>query len=119
MVAGLGDRRSLLRSPLEASAGRHGYDAALHGQYEHENVTVRRQTLTLIADQRALPYLLGALLNDVDPVVEGSAVGAMAVIGAEAVTGLLDILVDPDNSPMQTGLASWGFPSWEPKRLKH
>ena len=115
MVAGLGDRRGLLRLTFAESLGSVGtvaVPALCTAMCEHENVTVRRaaaKTLTLIADQRALPYLLRALLNDVDPVVQGSAVGAMAVIGAEAVTGLLDILVDPDNSPMQTGLASWGL----------
>ena len=115
MVAGLGDRRGLLRLTFAESLGSVGtvaVPALCTAMCEHENVTVRRaaaKTLTLIADQRALPCLLRALLNDVDPVVQGSAVGAMAVIGAEAVTGLLDILVDPDNSPMQTGLASWGL----------
>ena len=115
MVAGLGDRRGLLRLTFAESLGSVGtvaVPALCTAMCEHENVTVRRaaaKTLTLIADQRALPYLLKALLNDADPVVQGSAVGAMAVIGAEAVSGLLDVLVDPANSPMQTGLASWGL----------
>ena len=115
MVAGLGDRRGLLRLTFAESLGSVGtvaVPALCTAMCEHENVTVRRaaaKTLTLIADQRALPYLLKALLNDADPVVQGSAVGAMAVIGAEAVAGLLDVLVDPNNSPMQTGLASWGL----------
>ena len=115
MVAGLGDRRGLLRLTFAESLGSVGtvaVPALCMAMCEHENVTVRRaaaKTLTLIADQRALPYLLKALLNDADPVVQGSAVGAMAVIGAEAVAGLLDVLVDPSNSPMQTGLASWGL----------
>ena len=115
MVAGLGDRRGLLRLTFAESLGTVGsaaVPALCTAMCEHENVTVRRaaaKTLTLIADNRALPYLLKALLNDADPVVQGSAVGAMAVIGAEAVSGLLDVLVDPANSPMQTGLASWGL----------
>ena len=33
----------------------------------------------------------------------------MAAIGPAAVDGLLDILVDPGSTPMQTGLASWGL----------
>ena len=115
MVAGLGDRRGLLRLTFAESLGTVGsvaVPALCTAMCDHENVTVRRaaaKTLTLIADNRALPYLLKALLNDADPVVQGSAVGAMAVIGAEAVSGLLDVLVDPANSPMQTGLASWGL----------
>ena len=115
MVAGLGDRRGLLRLTFAESLGTVGsaaVPALCKAMLEHENVTVRRaaaKTLTLISDQGALPSLLKALLNDSDPVVQGSAVGAMAVIGADAVEGLLQILVDPSNTPMQTGLASWGL----------
>lgn len=115
MVAGLGDRRGLLRLTFAESLGTVGsaaVPALCKAMLEHENVTVRRaaaKTLTLISDRGALPSLLKALLNDSDPVVQGSAVGAMAVIGADAVEGLLQILVDPSNTPMQTGLASWGL----------
>ena len=115
MVAGLGDRRGLLRLTFAESLGTVGsaaVPALCKAMLEHENVTVRRaaaKTLTLISDRGALPSLLQALLNDSDPVVQGSAVGAMAVIGADAVEGLLQILVDPSNTPMQTGLASWGL----------
>jgi bilin biosynthesis protein len=115
MVAGLGDRRGLLRLTFAESLGTVGgaaVPALCKAMCDHENVTVRRaaaKTLTLISDQRALPFLLQALLNDADPVVQGSAVGAMAAIGPAAVDGLLNILVDPANSPMQTGLASWGL----------
>ena len=115
MVAGLGDRRGLLRLTFAESLGTVGsaaVPALCTAMCEHENVTVRRaaaKTLTLISDQSALPFLLQALVNDADPVVQGSAVGAMAVIGADAVDGLLEILVNPTNTPMQTGLASWGL----------
>ena len=115
MVAGLGDRRGLLRLTFAESLGTVGsaaVPALCTAMCEHENVTVRRaaaKTLTLISDQSALPFLLKALVNDADPVVQGSAVGAMAVIGADAVDGLLEILVNPTNTPMQTGLASWGL----------
>ena len=115
MVAGLGDRRGLLRLTFAESLGTVGgaaVPALCTAMCDHENVTVRRaaaKTLTLISDQRALPFLLKALLNDADPVVQGSAVGAMAAIGPAAVDGLLDILVDPGSTPMQTGLASWGL----------
>ena len=115
MVAGLGDRRGLLRLTFAESLGTVGsaaVPALCTAMCEHDNVTVRRaaaKTLTLISDRRALPFLLKALLNDPDPVVQGSAVGAMAVIGADAVEGLLKVLTDPTNTPMQTGLASWGL----------
>jgi bilin biosynthesis protein len=115
MVAGLGDRRGLLRLTFAESLGTVGsaaVPALCTAMCDHENVTVRRaaaKTLTLISDQRALPFLLKALVNDADPVVQGSAVGAMAVIGSDAVDGLLNILVDPTSTPMQTGLASWGL----------
>ena len=82
MVAGLGDRRGLLRLTFAESLGTVGsaaVPALCTAMCDHENVTVRRaaaKTLTLISDQRALPFLLKALLNDADPVVQGSAVGA-------------------------------------------
>lgn len=115
MVAGLGDKRGLLRLTFAESLGTVGsaaVPALCQAMCDHDNVTVRRaaaKTLTLISDKQALPHLLTALLNDADPVVQGSAVGAMAVIGADAVDGLLNIIVDPNNTPMQTGLASWGL----------
>ncbi len=115
MVAGLGDKRGLLRLTFAESLGTVGsaaVPALCQAMCDHDNVTVRRaaaKTLTLIADKQALPHLLKALLNDDDPVVQGSAVGAMAVIGADAVDGLLNIIVDSNNTPMQTGLASWGL----------
>lgn len=115
MVAGLGDRRGLLRLTFAESLGTVGsaaVPALCKAMLDHDNVTVRRaaaKTLTLISDREALPFLLKALLNDGDPVVQGSAVGAMAAIGADAVDGLLNVLVDPISTPMQTGLASWGL----------
>ena len=115
MVAGLGDRRGMLRLTFAESLGTVGsaaVPALCQAMLEHANVTVRRaaaKTLTLISDKKALPFLLKALLNDPDPVVQGSAVGAMAAIGSEAVDGLLKILIDPVSTPMQTGLASWGL----------
>ena len=115
MVAGLGDRRGLMRLTFAESLGVVGKAAvpalckALDG---HDNVTVRRaaaKTLTLIEDPQALPVLLKALLHDPDPVVQGSAVGAMAALGAEAVDALLGVLINPKSSSMQLGLASWGL----------
>ena len=47
--------------------------------------------------------------NDPDPVVQGSAVGAMAAVGEEAIDNFLQVLINPASSAMQLGLASWGL----------
>ena len=115
MVAGLGDPRGLMRLTFAESLGVVGKAAVpslCRALSEHDSVTVRRaaaKTLTLIEDPRALPVLLQALLNDPDPVVQGSAVGAMAAVGAEAIDGLLEVLINPNSTAMQLGLASWGL----------
>jgi bilin biosynthesis protein len=115
MVAGLGDPRGLMRLTFAESLGVVGKAAVpslCRALSEHDSVTVRRaaaKTLTLIEDPRALPVLLKALLNDPDPVVQGSAVGAMAAVGAQAIDGLLGVLINPDSTAMQLGLASWGL----------
>lgn len=115
MVAGLGDPRGLMRLTFAESLGVVGKAAVpslCRALSEHDSVTVRRaaaKTLTLIEDPRALPVLLKALLNDSDPVVQGSAVGAMAAVGAEAIDGLLAVLINPESTAMQLGLASWGL----------
>lgn len=115
MVAGLGDSRGLMRLTFAESLGVVGKAAVpslCRALSEHDSVTVRRaaaKTLTLIEDPRALPVLLKALLNDSDPVVQGSAVGAMAAVGAEAIDGLLAVLINPESTAMQLGLASWGL----------
>ncbi|WP_315855558.1 HEAT repeat domain-containing protein [Synechococcus sp. RedBA-s] len=86
--------------------------ALCHALRTHENVTVRRaaaKTLTLIADPGALPVLVEALLNDGDPVVQGSAVGAMAATGECAVEALIAVLSSSESSSMHLGLASWGL----------
>jgi len=115
MVAGLGDPRGLMRLTFAESLGAIGTTAVpslCHALRTHDNVTVRRaaaKTLTLIADPTALPDLLEALLNDVDPVVQGSAVGAMAATGECAVAALIEVLASSESSAMHLGLASWGL----------
>ena len=115
MVAGLGDRRGLMRLTFAESLGAVGYAAVPYlcqALKPNNNVTVRRaaaKTLTLIGDSSALPALLDALLNDDDPVVQGSAVGAMAAVGDAAVETLLGVLTNPETTAMQLGLASWGL----------
>ncbi|MEA5400168.1 HEAT repeat domain-containing protein [Synechococcus sp. BA-124 BA4] len=115
MVAGLGDPRGLMRLTFAESLGAIGtaaVPALCHALRTHENVTVRRaaaKTLTLIADPEALPVLVDALLNDGDPVVQGSAVGAMAATGECAVDALIAVLSSSESSSMHLGLASWGL----------
>ena len=115
MVAGLGDKRGLMRLTFAESLGQVGKTAVpalCHALRCHKNVTVRRaaaKTLTLIGDTAALDDLLHALLTDSDPVVQGSAVGAMVVIGEEALDGLLSVLSNPNSTQMQLGMASWGL----------
>ena len=77
-----------------------------------KQVTVRRaaaKTLTLIADEQSIPDLLNSLLTDPDSVVQGSAMGALAAIGAPAVEAVFSILENPDSSEMQRGLANWAL----------
>ena len=128
MVAGLGDRRGMLRLTFAESLGTVGSSAVPYlcdAMRNHDSVTVRRaaaKTLTLIADPKSLDDLMHALLNDPDPVVQGSSVGAMVAIGAEAVEGLLDVLIHPDSTEMQLGMASWGLSfvgARAPETLRH
>ncbi|MCP9809496.1 HEAT repeat domain-containing protein [Cyanobium sp. HWJ4-Hawea] len=115
MVAGLGDPRGLMRLTFAESLGSVGTAAVpslCRALRRHENVTVRRaaaKTLTLIGDPSAIPDLLEALLNDADPVVQGSAVGAMAATGECAVEALINVLASPESTTMHLGLASWGL----------
>ena len=115
MVAGLGDKRGLMRLKFAESLGQVGKTAVpalCQALRSHKNVTVRRaaaKTLTLIGDTAALDDLLNALVTDSDPVVQGSAVGAMVVIGEEALDGLLSVLSNPNSTQMQLGMASWGL----------
>jgi|TARA_B110000003_G_scaffold120631_1_gene123078 bilin biosynthesis protein len=115
MVAGLGDPRGLLRLRFADSLGSIGkvaVPALCQAMIMSDQVTVRRaaaKTLTLIADPSSLPDLVSALLSDPDSVVQGSAMGAMAAIGAEAVGEILAILENPESSEMQIGLANWAL----------
>lgn len=115
MIAGLGDPRGLLRLRFADSLGSVGKAAVpslCQAMLLSEKVTVRRaaaKTLTLISDPDSLPALVDALLNDSDSVVQGSAMGAMAAIGTDAVSAILGILKNPESSEMQIGLANWAL----------
>ncbi len=128
LIAGLGDKRGLLRRTFSESLGLIGKEtlpALREVLLHHPNVTVRRaaaKTLRLVGDEKALPDLLKALLNDPDPVVQGSSVGAMAIFGAKAVEELLKVLINSNHTEMQYGLATWGLEfigSQAPESLKN
>ncbi len=127
MIAGLGDKRGLVRRTFVKSLGLVGKPAipALQDALlKNPSVTVRRaaaKTLKLVGEQSALTALLKALINDPDPVVQGSAVGAMAIFGEAAAKLLLEVLKNPNSTPIQCGLASWGLAfvgSEAPKALR-
>lgn len=115
MIAGLGDKRGLIRRTFAEALGAAGpvtLPALKEALLNHPNVTVRRasaKTLKLVGDPSALPELLEALINDPDPVVQGSSAGAMAIFGEAAVELLEKVLSNPQSSAMQCGLASWGL----------
>ena len=113
LITGLNDERGLIRRTFVESLGLIGKPAVpslRKALLHHPNVTVRRaaaKALRLTADPSALPDLLRALINDEDPVVQGSSVGAMAVFGESALQHLFKVLIDPSSTEMQCGLASW------------
>lgn len=115
MVAGLGDPRGLLRRTFAKGLGQIGsatLPALRNALLKNSNVTVRRaaaKTLKLVGDPKALPDLHKAFMNDPDPVVQGSCVGAMVVFGEAAISLLQQVLDNPKSTEMQCGLASWGF----------
>ncbi len=115
MIECLGDSRGMVRLSFAETLGTLGtpatplLEAALSS---HPNPVVRRaaaKTLTLIADPRAVPTLVRALLTDEDMVVKGSAVGALARTGEVAVPALLEILASPDYPENYKGLVGWAL----------
>ena len=115
IIAGLGDRRGLIRRTFVEALGKIGNQAVpglRDALLNHPDVTVRRasaKALKLTGDPSALPDLLQAVINDEDPVVQGSAIGAMAIYGEDAVKHLLKVLADPNNTALQCGLATWAL----------
>ncbi len=115
MIEGLGDSRGLIRRTFIEGLGLVGspaLPALTQALKQHDKLNVRRsaaKALKLIGDPTALPDLLEALLNDLDPVVQCSSAGAMAIFGEESVELLVKVLLDPTTSAMQCGLASWGM----------
>ena len=115
LVSGLADKRGLLRRTFSESLAAIGKDTLPElrkALLKSPDVIVRRaaaKTLKLVGDIGALPDLVESLTTDTDPVVQGSAAGAIAIFGVEAVPYLLKVLEDPKSSSMQCGLAAWGL----------
>ena len=115
MVECLGDTRGLVRLGYAEALGVVGQpavDILIEALLHHPNVVVRRaagKTLTLIEDPAAVPYLIQALLNDEDTVVQASAIGALARTGIASVDPLLEVLASPDSSESNKGHAAWGL----------
>jgi bilin biosynthesis protein len=115
LVERLGDPRGIVRLRVATTLGEIGESATpflLDALANHQNVVVRRaagKTLTIIADPRAVPVLVHALLNDEDTVVQGSAVGALARMGEASVPLLLEILGSPAHPESTKGHVAWAL----------
>lgn len=115
IITGLSDTRGLLRRTFSESLGLIGNEA-LPGLIESlsssPNVIRRRasaKALKLIGNPKALPTLISSLIEDKDPVVQGSCAGAIAIFGEEAVNYLMTVFDNTSTSPMQRGLATWAL----------
>jgi len=115
LVESLGDARGLVRMGFAEALGKIGKPATpflLAAIESHPDPVVRRaaaKTMTLIADQRAIPVLVRALLEDDDTVVQCSAVGAMAVMGEDAIPSLVGVLYSSEYPESAKGLAAWAI----------
>ncbi|WP_208492272.1 HEAT repeat domain-containing protein [aff. Roholtiella sp. LEGE 12411] len=115
MVESLGDSRGMVRLSFAEALGKIGKPVTpllLEAVTNHPNPVVRRasaKTLTLIADPKAVPTLVNALLNDQDTVVKNSCVGALAKTGESAVPALLKILASTEYPESSKGLATWAL----------
>ncbi len=115
IIAGLSDNRGKLRRTFSETLGLIGEEALPFLSkvlLNSQSVTARRaaaKTLKLVGHPSALPDLLQALLNDKDPVVQGSSVAAMSVFGEEAIEHFIKVLENPTTTEMQCGLVSWGL----------
>ncbi len=115
LVERLGDPRGITRLRVATTLGEIGESATpflVDALANHQNVVIRRaagKTLTIIADPRAVPALVHALLNDEDTVVQGSAVGALARMGEASVPLLLEILGSPAHPESTKGHVAWAL----------
>ena len=115
LVEGFNDTRGMKRlafAEILGKVGKPATPALIEGLAHHKNPTVRRacaKTMTLIADRTTIPTLVHSLLHDEDTVVQGSVVGALAVMGEAAAPVLLKIIGSSDYPDSSKGLATWGL----------
>tara|TARA_Y100001968_G_scaffold329536_1_gene379107 strand:- start:113 stop:1036 length:924 start_codon:yes stop_codon:yes gene_type:complete len=115
LIEGLGDTRGRIRRKYSNALSEIGLKvipALTYALNNHSNLLIRRsaaKTLRLFHNINTLPSLVKALTNDLDPVVQGSSAAAIAVFGEEALELLINVLINPNSTAMQSGLASWGI----------
>lgn len=115
MVEGFADSRGMVRLTIAETLGKIGKPALpflLQALEHHSNPVVRRasgKTVTLIADPSSIPTLIRALLYDEDTVVKGSAAGALARMGEQAVPILLEIVASSEHPQSIKGHAAWAL----------
>ena len=113
LVEGLSHENGLVRRNYAEELGMIGKGAVpelLNALLNSQSVIQRRaaaKALKLVEDPTALPHLIKALTNDLDPVVQCSAAGAIAIFGETAAKHLIIVLENQENTEMQYGLASW------------
>ena len=113
LIKGLCDTNGLVRrrhAEQLVKIGDAAFPALIDALLNSKNVIQRRaaaKTLKLVEDPKALPYLIEALTNDLDTVVQCSAAGAIAIFGEIAVNHLIIVLENPGHTEMQHGLAAW------------
>tara|TARA_B100000579_G_scaffold80673_2_gene62819 strand:+ start:1164 stop:1958 length:795 start_codon:yes stop_codon:yes gene_type:complete len=113
LIDGLCNTNGLVRRNYAEELGNIGKPALpllVNTLLNSKNVIQRRaaaKTLKLVEDPNALPHLVKALTNDLDPVVQCSAAGAIAIFGEAAVNHLIIVLENQENTEMQYGLAAW------------
>ena len=113
LINGLSDKNGLIRRNYAEELGEIGTAALpelINALLNSKNVIQRRaaaKTLKLVKDPLALPHLIEALTNDLDPVVQCSSAGALAIFGEAAANNLITVLEKQEYTEMQYGLASW------------
>ena len=107
LIKGLSNTNGLIRRSYAEKLGKIGKAALpelINALLNSKNVIQRRaaaKTLKLVEDPTALPHLITALTNDLDPVVQCSSAGAIAIFGEAAAYHLINVLENKENTEMQ------------------